>query len=210
MGRDRRARTRQKILEAALGVFAGKGPDAPVIDDFIKAAGVARGTFYNYFKTTGELLTATSKWLEDELMVAIEAGIAGLDDPVERLATGLRLWLHQSRNDAVFCAFVVRNQYRGQLVERRLDKDLGEGLRSGQFAAPSMQVARDLVVGAAREAQARMMNGRVARSYPEDVACIVLRGLRVNERELERLLAAPLPQIERRAQTREGLPRAVQ
>ena len=53
VGRQRRARTQARILEAAFEVFARKGPDAPVIDDFIQAAGVARGTFYNHFRTTG-------------------------------------------------------------------------------------------------------------------------------------------------------------
>ena len=42
VGRERRARTQARILETALGVFAVKGPSTPVIDDFIKAAGVAR------------------------------------------------------------------------------------------------------------------------------------------------------------------------
>ena len=46
---------RLRIIEAALRVFAEKGPDVAVIDDFIHAAGVARGTFYNHFRTTEDL-----------------------------------------------------------------------------------------------------------------------------------------------------------
>ena len=37
---------------------AEHGPDIPVVDDFVKAAGVSRGTFYNYFKSTSELFEA--------------------------------------------------------------------------------------------------------------------------------------------------------
>lgn len=198
VGRERRARTRLRIVEAALGVFAAKGPDVPVIEDFIQAAGVARGTFYNHFRTTDELLTATSNWLEDDLIAAIQSVIGDLDDPVRRMATGIRLWLHLSRGDAVFCAFLVRSRFRGRAVEAQLAHDIGEGLAAGRMQASSMELARDLVVGVVREAQVRMMSARVPRSYPEDVARVILRALRVDERKIESLLATPVPDVARR------------
>lgn len=197
VGRERRARTRLRIVEAALHVFAEKGADAPVIEDFIQAAGVARGTFYNHFRTTDELLTATSNWLEDDLMAAIETVNGAFEDPLRRLATGIRLWLHLSRGDAVFCAFLVRSRFRGRAVEQHLARDLGEGLQSGRLVAPSIELARDLVVGAVREAQVRMMSARVPRSYPEDVARLILRALRVDERRIDGLLATPVPDVAR-------------
>jgi AcrR family transcriptional regulator len=198
VGRERRARTRLRIVEAALRVFAEKGPDAPVIEDFIQAAEVARGTFYNHFRTTEELLTATSNWLENDLMTAIETVNGRIEDPVQRLATGIRLWLHLSRGDAVFCAFLVRSRFRGRIVERHLGRDLGGGLESGRLAAPSLELARDLVVGAVREAQVRMMGSRVSQGYPEDVARLILRALRADERRIESLLRMPLPEVTRK------------
>jgi AcrR family transcriptional regulator len=197
VGRERRARTRLRIVEAALRVFAEKGPDTPVIDDFIQAAEVARGTFYNHFRTTEELLTATSNWLENDLMAAIETVNGRLKDPVQRLATGIRLWLHLSRGDAVFCSFLVRSRFRGRIVEQHLARDLGGGLESGRLVAPSIDIARDLVVGAVREAQVRMMGARVPKAYPEDVARLILRALRVDERRIDSLLQTPLPDVAR-------------
>lgn len=197
IGRERRARTRQRIIESALGVIAERGPDAPVIEDFIRAAGVARGTFYNHFRTTEELLTATSGWLEDALIGQIESAIGGFDDPVRRAATGMRLWLHLSRQEPVFCAFVVRSRFRGASVERILARDLGASLQSGRMTAPSIELARDLVVGMIREAQARMMETRVRATHPDDVVRLVLHGLRVDERTIDELLAAPLPSVVR-------------
>jgi AcrR family transcriptional regulator len=202
VGRERRARTRQRIIEAALGVIADRGPEAPVIEDFIQAAGVARGTFYNHFKTTEELLTATSSWLEDALIENIESVIGQFDDPVRRAATGMRLWLHLSRQDPVFCAFVVRSRFRGATVERTLALDLGAGLRSGRLTAPSVELARDLVVGTIREAQARMMDARVPADYPDDVVRLILRALRVDERRIGALLAAPVTSVVRAPPTR--------
>ena len=99
VGQERRAKTKSKIIEAALRVFAEKGPDAPVIDDFINAAGIARGTFYNYYKSVDELLGATSKWLGDDAVRSIEAAIGESKDPVHRLADGIRLWMKKSEAD---------------------------------------------------------------------------------------------------------------
>ena len=198
VGEQRRARTRARIFATALPVFAEKGPDAPVIDDFIKAAGIARGTFYNHFKTTDELLVATSKWLEDELMRSIEIEIAGLTDPVQRLATGVRLWLQRSRTDTVLCAFIVRNRLRGSLVEQTLAGDLRAGNREGQFSIPNVPAARDLVIGTIREAMSRMLDARVPRAYTDDVTRLILRGLGLDAEAIEPLLATPLPAIRRK------------
>ncbi len=197
VGRQRRARTRTRILATALPVFAQKGPDAPVIDDFIKAAGVARGTFYNHFKTTDELLVATSMRLEDELILSIEAEMGSLTDPVQRLATGVRLWLQRARADPVFCAFIVRNRFRGRLVEKRLTGDIRAAKRDGRFSIPSVAVGRDLVVGVIREAMSRMTDARVPRAYVDDLTRLILRGLGVGHGVTEQLLAMALPTMQR-------------
>ncbi|MCC7258339.1 MAG: TetR/AcrR family transcriptional regulator [Gammaproteobacteria bacterium] len=193
VGQERRARTRASILAAAVRVFAEHGTDVPVIDDFIRAAGIARGTFYTYFRTTAELLAATSRDLEDRLMVGIEAALADHTDPLQRLATGVRLWLRRAREDQVLCAFVVRSQLRGRLVEDILTRDLRAGHRQGSFRTPGIGVARDLVVGTIREAMARMMTGPVSRHYPDQVAAVILQGLGVESRMIRRLMAMPVP-----------------
>ena len=201
VGRERRARTQSRIIEAALHVFAGKGPDAPVIEDFIKTAGVARGTFYNYYKSTDELLEATSKWLEDDLIMSIEAAMEELNDPVERLTTGVLLWMKKAESDPAWCAFVVRVRHHGRLVERQLAGDLRAGLRAGDFSFPSLPVARDLVIGTMREAMSRMTQERVPKTHAEDVARVVLQGLGLDSRMVERALSRPLPKIRRLARS---------
>ena len=202
VGRERRARTQARIVAAALRVFAEKGPDAPVIDDFIRAAGVSRGTFYNHFASTEELFTATSRALEDELMRSIEAEIRRFEDPVERLATGVRLWLRRSQQDPAWCAFIVRSRTRGLLVERRVSADLRDGLRAGAFSFPSLEVARDLLIGTILEAMRRNMRGRLPKRYPDDVARVVLRGLGLDEHSIAQALSLPVPELRRSTRTR--------
>lgn len=49
---------RQQILEAALRVFVERGYHAAHVDHVIREAGVARGTFYLYFKSKHEIFAA--------------------------------------------------------------------------------------------------------------------------------------------------------
>lgn len=198
-GEARRARTHTRILEAAVGVFAAKGPDAPVIADFISAAGVARGTFYNYYSSVAELLQATTRWLEEDLMRSIEGEIAAFDDPVDRLMLGVRLWLHKAASDRVWCAFVARAVKHGDLVESTVRTDLRNGLARGGFAFGDVGAARDLLVGTLHEAMLRMATGRVPRGFPDDVARLVFRALGVPSRKAEAGLARPLPALRRPA-----------
>lgn len=199
VGQRRRARTRRHIVGTALAVFAAKGPDAPVIDDFIRAAGVARGTFYNHFRSTQELLDAATRMLEDNVMRATLSAIGDIDDPVERLALGVRLWLDWSRSDAIGCAFVVRSRFRGPLVERQVAADLRDGLAAGQLAFPSVEAARDLLVGTILEAMRRLMTSRVPGTFTDDVARAILQGIGVSKRGIARLMAVPLPPFEQPA-----------
>lgn len=201
VGRERRERTQARIIEAALKVFAEKGPDAPIIDDFIKAAGVARGTFYNYYQSTEELLEATAKWLQDDLIVSIEAEIGVLNDPVERLSSGIQLWLRKARNDPAWCAFSVRVRRHGGLVEQQLAADLKAGQDAGVLSFSGPEAARDLVVGTLREAMFRMTEGRVPASYARDITRLILMGLGLAPAKADVMLARPLPRMRRAART---------
>ncbi len=52
---------REQILNAALEVFTGKGYDAATMPEIAKAAGVAAGTIYLYYRSKRELFVAVIK-----------------------------------------------------------------------------------------------------------------------------------------------------
>lgn len=197
VGQQRRARTRRRIVEAALGVFAAAGNTVPVIDDFIKAAGVARGTFYNYYDSVDALLLATTAWLEEDLMLSIERELEGLADPADRLTTGVRLWLRKAQMDPVWCAFVSKAVTHGEVVEATLRRDLRNGAAAGIFTFDSLPAARDIVVGTLHEAMRRMASGRTPKSFPDEIARLVFRGLGMPSRRVEAALARPVPAFRR-------------
>lgn len=53
---NKKTEKRMKILESAFSLFLEKSVAATAIDDIVKASGIARGTFYLYFKDKSDLL----------------------------------------------------------------------------------------------------------------------------------------------------------
>lgn len=197
LGQERRERTQQRILATAMEVFAAKGAAVPVIDDFIKAAGVARGTFYNYYDSVDTLLAATTAWLEEDLMASIQLELEGIDNPADRLALGVRLWLAKAESDPVWCAFVARTATHGQLVEDVVHQDLSNGLSDGSFSFGSVPAARALLIGTLHEAMRRMAAGPVAPEFTREVAHMVYRGLGMPARKITAAFRQPIPAFRR-------------
>ena len=201
VGKERSNRTRLRILDAAMRVFAEKGPDAPVIQDFIAAADLSRGTFYNYFNSIEELLIATSKQLEDDLIVSIQAEIETMPSPAERMTFGMLLWLQKAADDPTWCAFVNRVAHHSSMVETQVGADLRDGMASGEMQCPDIDAAYDLIVGTLRQSMNRMLAEKVSASYPKLVVHTVLRGLGVGEKQIKTLLERALPQMRRPSRT---------
>ena len=197
VGQARSARTQIRIVEAALRVFAERGPDAPVIDDFVAAAGVARGTFYNHFKSVEELLDATSEWTTMQVNQSIAHAMAGLEDPTLRLGVGMRLFFARAQGDPVWCRFVARVWKLGGL-ELPL-RDVDAGIRLGEFRVPGRDAAHALLLGGVRDALQRIADRRMPPSFGDEMAEIYLRALGAEPRRIAAALAHELPLLPERA-----------
>jgi AcrR family transcriptional regulator len=196
---ERRERTRARLLESALLVFAQKGPQA-VIDDVIAQAGMARGSFYNYFRTNEELLAAVASEISNELLRAIDPAVQQLHDPAERIARGARLLLHAVATFPMFGAFLVRLPFptaNSSLVAVRfLSRDVASGIAGGRFRRVRQRVATDLVVGVVLSAAHSLVAEPTEPDYPEAIVSAMLEGLGLDEKEATRIVAQPLPELE--------------
>jgi len=84
--RARREVRRQAFVDAALAVFAAKGVAATSVDDIVRAAGVAKGTFYLYFATKDDAVDAVAEAMVEGVAQRMEAlASAPGRSPVERL-----------------------------------------------------------------------------------------------------------------------------
>ncbi len=79
-----KAERRNEILVAARDVFARKGYHQATIDDIVKAAGVARGTFYLYFEDKRAVFVD----LVDRFAARIAMAISRIDTKPEGKAIG--------------------------------------------------------------------------------------------------------------------------
>lgn len=199
-GAARREQTRQKLLSASVAVFAEKGVDAPSIDDFIAAAGVARGTFYNYFKTTSELLDAVTAELTDEVLSTIDQVVVGTDDPVERIVYGCMLYMHIAVEHPAWGAFIartgVRGAARGTMIDVYLPRDLELARERGQASFPSVAAARDVLFACVRQAIDTVLSGAAPREHLRDTLEMALRGIGIPKARANRLLALPVADVD--------------
>ena len=87
MGRveENKKRKKEALFRTAYELFTTKGINSTAISDIVEKAGVAKGTFYLYFKDKydikNKLIAHKTKELFDHAAVALEnSGITGLED----------------------------------------------------------------------------------------------------------------------------------
>jgi TetR/AcrR family transcriptional regulator, fatty acid metabolism regulator protein len=76
---------RELILRAAISVFARNGYFNSKVADIARAAGVADGTVYLYFKSKEEILHSIFDKIMDEAIAEGRKQIAEIEDPREKL-----------------------------------------------------------------------------------------------------------------------------
>ncbi len=194
-----RVRTRALLLDAALRVIARKGAGAAAIHEIAAEAGVANGTFYNYFRTREELLEAVSALLAERLFDAISASSAGVEDPAERVAIGSRRFVLQAMRDPTWGAALLRVWSSAPRLHERTAApvlaDLRAGRRRRRFTLRSELAAADLVQGTVLAGMRTVLEGRAGEEHASAVATLVLRGLGLDSAEAEAIARRPLPPL---------------
>jgi TetR/AcrR family fatty acid metabolism transcriptional regulator len=110
---------RDSILKAATEVFARRGYFQSQVADVARAAGVAAGTVYLYFRSKDDLLASIFERTMKETLVAGESAIAGVDDPRERLRRIARLHLERMGRDRdLAVVFQVELRQSTKFMER--------------------------------------------------------------------------------------------
>lgn len=177
---------RIRILEATMAVFANRTHISPSIELVVRQADVSRGTFYKHFATLDEALVAAAQLLTDEMTIGMFPVYDVVDDPVNRVSTGMRLYLTRAAMDKAWAGFVYRAELipTQSLLLKHLADDLRRGEQSGQFSFESHVAARDLVIGLTLEAMRGMVLGRIMdlRGYIDASITLVLRAFGVEAR----------------------------
>ena len=78
--------TRERIISAAMKLFAEKGYLATSVADILKEAGAHSGSLYHFFPTKQDVLTAALEVYRDGIgPMLLKPAWAGIADPIERV-----------------------------------------------------------------------------------------------------------------------------
>jgi AcrR family transcriptional regulator len=191
---QRRAKTRLRLLEAATAVIAEKGPATASVEDFVAAAGVSRGTFYNYFPAIEDLLEALNAHLAESLDRRLAAVTESERDPAMVLALivheAFRLAMLDPLRGWVALRVEGTSTPRMELVAKRFDAIFQWAVERGRFRACDPDAARNLMFGAVRMAQQEILARRADISHIADLVKLTLTAYGLEAPEAERVSLA--------------------
>lgn len=147
----KRDRTRASLLAAAQELVLERGLATLSIQDITDRAGVALGTFYNYFRTREDVADAIAELLQRAYHADVDAIIAGLDDPARIFAASARQTLHwitpgSDVGRLLFESGVPMFRYALDIRLRAL-RDVQDGIAAGVFRVDDLAVIQTLLAG---------------------------------------------------------------
>ena len=199
IGLERRERTRQKMLQAAARVIAERGEKKATIDDFIQAAGVARGTFYNYYATRNDLVDDLWAQIGRNPFRDVQVACRCIRDPAERIVAFTRMVLECAMRDPAWGWLVYSLSVDGESINEDLlafpRPDLAAGHADGRFVFDDLASANDLVVGTVRTALRALLGESRGQHYIQSICVLLLRALGLPSAEATALSKGPLPAL---------------
>lgn len=177
----RREKMHGHLLETGLLLVSRQGAEGFSIDDVVKQAQVARGTFYKYFSNPADLVRAVALQLADEVRMAVNAQVRLQTDPALRAAMGMRGVLRLVRACPELGAFIIRAGWPvsepSHAFFNTVAPNIDEGQASGRFRISHREIALSLIGGLTVGAIHSMLTQELPDDFPEGVAQTLLAGL---------------------------------
>ena len=203
---NRRERTRG-LLAASLGLFLERGLDGTTIDDITREAKVAKGSFYRYFQSKEDLISALFAPAGARVAAAFtraeaRLGKVGRPGEVERAYLRLgrelllavmaepdvtRLYLQESRSPGDSARRPIQELER--LIAKAALRVSELALSHGLLRETHPEVSTLAVIGAAERLLQAYFSGQLSVEPGEairDLVAIVMNGLRRPDRQTQR------------------------
>ena len=191
---SRKADKRRHILEAAVGVFARQGFHKSRVSDVARAAEVADGTIYLYFKSKDDILISIFEETMSDMIERVQVAIEPHADPLDQLRE-FALFHMQNVEDHCDVAKVLQvelrlsstfmKEYKPTRLQQYMDiigRLIAEGKATGVIRADvNPIIARRAFFGALDEIAMQWIltpNARYGlRESAEQIAELFVRGL---------------------------------
>ncbi len=187
IGRERRARTRSQILEAAAMLLAERPVAAVTVDSVVEAAGVAKGTFYYHFQSMDELAAAVGAKLAKSFDELLAPTMRGLTDPIARLSFAFTKFLDKAMAEPAWARLVVRSTDSpaefGPGIRAHLRADIADAIAAGRMSVEDPDLGADFVIGIWLEVTRGALERRPAANLADQALAAVLRALGATREE---------------------------
>lgn len=105
-----RGANKEQILEAGMGLIYAQGYNATGIQDIANAAGVPKGSFYNYFKSKEDFAVEVISHYADETETFLKTHLrTGNVTPLNRMKIMLNRWADNMFSDFNGCGCLMGN-----------------------------------------------------------------------------------------------------
>lgn len=178
------ARTRARLMDAAVQLFARQGFEAASVNEIARLAEVANGTFYVHFRDKDEIAAAVALAIARNVARQLDEAMAGVEDAIERTSMATRRFIDLASSEpdwgaALFRAVWTFRELREGVIGF-VRADLRRGVDQGVFTVAIDDVLVDTFA-------AMVMGGLFGRLQGD---CGPDAGCRVAELQL-RMLGVP-------------------
>jgi AcrR family transcriptional regulator len=189
IGRERRARTRGQLVQAAHVLLASRPIASVTVEDVTDLAGTSKGAFYSHFRGLEDLWGAVAAELAEGFEDVVRANRYRLVDPVEGIAAGCASFIEEARRNPNWGMLIANGLWTFPTVafaaRERLKEILQRARRPDRLASFSEEVGFDLVVGVVIQAMRSASEAKLSSADVADLVQGILRALGVNAEDAE-------------------------
>ena len=178
----RAQRTRAALIAAGLELLVERPIDAIPIDDFVARAGVAKGSFFNHFTDKQDYAREVAAEVRLEVEVAVARANAGVADPIERIAGGMRVAASFALEQPGRAMVLLRSQVPATSADHPLNaglkEDIAAALAAGQLRPEAREAGLLFWLGLCQVLMLRMLEGSpAAASARQQIEPMLILGL---------------------------------
>lgn len=167
----RAARTRSALIDAGFDLLVERPIDAIPINDIVAQAGVAKGSFFNHFADKQDFANAIATEVRLELEALVAQANAGITNPVERIASGMRVGadfaISHPKRTAVLLRGQANSTMRGHPLNSGLVSDFADALALGQLRPEAAESGVLFWLGLCQALMANLVERRPNRDEAE-------------------------------------------
>jgi AcrR family transcriptional regulator len=198
-GQMRRARTRAKILSTAFALFDERSVDQVTVEDVRASAGLARGSFYNYFLTYEHMLKEMAAEISRQINIEQTERFGAMGNLVERMWCNVRYFVLRAASDRSCSEILIRvTPLLGPLndhMRRAAERDIRQSVKRKLINVPSAGVALDLGYGLAAVMVRRALQSGIDAKEVDAAGLLLLRAFGLKEIEARRISRLPWPAL---------------